>query len=412
MRDRSWLIDSPLANRNYAYFLAGAFVSSLGAWMQTVALGWTVLQLGNSGFLLGLLGFVQLAPVLVLGIPAGIIADRAPRRHFLLVTQGAAAALAIALAALTLRGYATVPVLLAIAAGNGIVNALNGPTWQAFIGELVGPEQLRRAIALNSARFNLTRIVGPAIGGWLLVRYGPGACFLVNAVSFVGVLGALSIIRTARRPPRGAARPTAGTLAVARNPRLRAVLLPAIGLTVLALPYANFLPAMARDVFGAGAGGLSTLLTATGIGAIVGAILSGQGPIARRPGQALAAFQVAAGLALAAFALAPGLALGVAAIGLFGVALIGYMATANATIQLAAEPGTEGRALALWMIVNSGLVPLGSLAIGAATEVWSPRAALGAAGLGCALCGLIAAYVAVRPRAAHPRATRHQPGTG
>ena len=251
----------------------------------------------------------------------------------------------------------------------------------------------------------------PAVGGWLLVRDGPGACFLVNAVSFVGVLGALSIIRTDRRPSRGAVGPTAGTLAVARNPRLRAVLLPAIGLTVLALPYANFLPAMARDVFGVGAGGLSTFLTATGIGAIIGAILSGQGFIARRPGQALAAFQVAAGLALAAFAWAPGFALGVVCIGLFGVALIGYMATANATIQLAAEPGTEGRALALWLIVNSGLVPLGSLAIGAATEVWSTRVALGAAGLGCAFCGLIAAYVAARPRSARSRVTRHQPDT-
>lgn len=409
MRGRAWLIDSPLANRDYTLFLGGAFVSSLGAWMQTVALGWTVLQLGNSGFLLGLLGFVQLAPVLVLGVPAGLIADRADRRRFLLVTQTAAAVLAAILAALTLLDYATVPALLAIATANGVVNALNGPTWQAFIKELVGLEQLRRAIALNAARFNLTRILGPAIGGWLLVRFGPGACFLVHALSFVGVLGALSTIRGGR-PAAVAARASGGILAVARNPRLRAVLLPAMGLTVLALPYANFLPAMARDVFGKGAGGLSTLLTATGIGAICGAILSGQQFIARQPGPALAMLQVGAGLALAAFAWAPSFVAAVVCIGLFGVALIGYLATANATIQLAAEPGTEGRALALWMIVNSGLVPLGSLAIGAATEIWSPRAALGVAGLGCALCGVAAAFAARRPRAARPRPAHRDAG--
>ena len=397
MRGGGWLRDSPLASRDYALFLAGAFVSSLGAWMQTVALGWTVLQLGNSSFLLGLLGFAQLAPALALSLPAGALADRADRRRVLLATQAAAAALAALLAVLVLRGAAGVPALLAVAAAQGAVNALNGPSWQAFIGELVRPEQLRRAVALNSARFNLTRVLGPALGGWLLVRAGPGACFLANAVSFAAVLAALAAIRPRRRPA-AAARPPGGALALLRHPGLRAVLLPAAGLTILALPYANFLPAMARDVFGAGAGGLSTLLTATGVGALGGAVLSGQRAIARRPGAALAALQVAAGLALAAFAGAPGLVVGAACLVLFGAALIGYLATANATIQLAAPRGTEGRALALWLIVNTGLVPLGSLAIGAAAGRWSPRVALGAAGLGCALCGLAAAFAARRAR--------------
>jgi MFS family permease len=295
---------SPLANRNYALFLIGAFVSSLGGWMQSVAMGWTVLQQGNSIFLLGLLGFVQTAPVLVLGVPAGSLADLADRRRVLLVTQTAAAALTSLLAILDWMGKASVVVLLVIATGNGIVAALNGPSWQAFIKELVGPEQLRRAIALNSARFNLTRILGPAIGGWLLVTAGAAACFTANAVSFLAVIAALLAIHTNRTPT---AAPTgrsgiAGTLEVARTPAVRAVLMPAIGLTVLALPYGAFLPAMARDVFQAGAGGLSALLTATGFGALVGAFISGLPAVARRPGRALAALQIAAGAALAAFA--------------------------------------------------------------------------------------------------------------
>lgn len=390
-----------LANRNYTLFLGGAFVSSLGSWMQMVALSWVVLQLGNSTFLLGVLGFVQLIPVLALGIPAGVLADRVDRRRFLLWVQGAATVLAIVLAGLQYAGLATVPVLLFLATANGVVNALNGPPWQAFIKELVGPEQLRRAIAINSARFNLTRIVGPSIGGWLLVSAGAGACFAANAVSYLAVLAALVAIRTTRREtavPRGIGTPTeASTRAVLRNPRLRAVLIPAIGLSILALPYGNFFPSMARDVFGRGPGGLSLLLTATGVGAVIGAFLSSLPIVARRPGRALAVMEIATGLTLAAFAWSPSFPLALICIVAFGAAVIGYLATAGATIQLATVPGTEGRALGLWMIVNSGLVPFGSLAIGALAEVIGVRGALGWGGIGCLLCG-VAASVVVRRR--------------
>ncbi len=398
MKSVGWRGGGPLANRNYAPFLLGAFISSLGGWMQMVALSWVVLQLGNSTFVLGLLGFVQFIPVLALGLPAGILADRVDRRRFLLGVQGTATALAVALAAVQIAGWATVPILLAFATANGVVNALNGPTWQAFIRELVGPEQLRQAIAINSARFNLTRIVGPAIGGWLLVTAGAGACFAANAISFLAVLGALTAIRPPRRvaPTDRAVRAAGGMGVVLRAPQLRAVLLPAIGLAILALPYSNFFPAMARDVFGRGAGGLSLLLTATGIGAVGGAIISGLPFVARRPGTALALLEIVTGGALTAFAWSPSFPIAIACIVAFGAAVIGYLATAGATLQLASPPGMEGRVLGLWMIVNSGLVPFGSLAIGALAEAVGVRGALGAAGLGCLLCGVLAAFTTRR----------------
>jgi MFS family permease len=346
---------------------------------------------------LGLLGFVQLIPVLALGLPAGILADRVDRRRYLLWVQGAATVLTAALAAVQLAGRATIPFLLLIATANGVVNALNGPTWQAFIRELVGPEQLRQAIAINSARFNLTRIVGPAIGGWLLVTAGAGVCFALNALSFLAVIGALFAIRTTKRPVATNQTATAAsTRAVLQNPQLRAVLFPAIGLAVLALPYSNFFPAMARDVFGRGAGGLSLLLTATGIGAVAGAIISGLSIVARRPGIALAVLEMVTGASLAAFAWSPSFYLAVLCIVAFGAAVIGYLATAGATIQLASPPGTEGRALGLWMIVNSGLVPFGSLGLGALAEFIGVRGALGIAGLGCLVCGIAAAIVTRR----------------
>lgn len=398
-----WLRKGPLANRNYTLFLVGAFVSSLGSWMQSVALGWTILQISNSTFVLGLLGFVQTAPVLVLGVPGGTLADRADRRTVLLITQSIAAALTVVLAVVQISGHATVAALLALALGTGVVNALNGPSWQAFIKEMVGPDQLRQAIAINSARFNLTRIAGPAVGGWLLVTAGAGACFTANAISFVAVIAAIAMIRTrAVRVPVSGVGGIAGTLAVAREPRIRSVLIPAIGLTVLALPYGSFLPAMARDVFQAGAGGLSLLLTATGVGAFIGAFVSGLPAVARAPGRALAALQIVTGIALAAFAFSPGIYPGMVAIALFGAALIAYLSTANATIQLAAAPGTEGRALGLWMIVNSGLVPIGSLVIGGLSDLFTVRFALGCAGAGCGLAGVAATY-------ANRRALRRRP---
>lgn len=404
----AWLNEGPLANRNYSLFLAGAFVSSLGSWMQVVAMGWLVLQLGNSAFLLGVLGFAQTAPVLLFGVYAGVLADRRDRRTVLLLTQGAATVLTILLTVLELRGAATVAALLLIAGGNGIVNALNGPAWQSFIKDLVGPEQLRRAIALNSGRFNLTRILGPALGGWLLVAYGAAACFAFNAISFLAVIVVLVLIRPGHAAPVSRlARSNASTLDVARNPAVRAVLLPAMGLAIFAMPYASFLPAMARDVFHAGAGGLSLLLTATGAGAVAGAAISGLARVGRQPGRSLALFQTVAGAALALFAIAPGLYGGIAAMVLFGVSLVAFMATAGATIQLAADPGTEGRALGLWMIVNTGVVPIGSLALGLIAELFTLRLALALAGIICGVTGLLAGYVNLR---AHPRNGRATSG--
>lgn len=385
--------DTPLANRNYVLFLLGAFISSLGSWMQVVALSWTALQLSHSSsFILGLLGFVSTAPILVLGVWAGEIADKKNRRHILITTQILALLLAGILTILQYSRHQTVFTILLIATLAGIVNAINGPSWQAFIKELVGPDQLRRAIAINSARFNLTRIFGPALGGWILVTSGAGACFAFNTISFIAVVIALLIVRghylSAPPPSRGQ---ITEILAIINNQEIRAALIPAIGLSVLALPYNSFLPQMAT-LFSQGAAGLSILLTTTGIGAVLGAMLSGTTLIARHPRQALGILQILAGLALAAFAWSHNFLMALFCIMIFGAAIIGFLAVAGATIQLAAAPGTEGRALGLWMIVNSGFVPFGSLAEGAIAEVIRIDNALGIAGAGNFICGIIAAY--------------------
>jgi predicted MFS family arabinose efflux permease len=393
-------------------FLCGAFISAMGSWMHMVAQGWTVLQLSDSAFVLGLLGFCQLAPVLLFGALGGSLADRVDRRRFLIQTQMVSATLAVTLAVLQYLGRTTIPILLGIAAANGLMNALNSPAWMSFIKELVGPEQLRQAVAINSARFNLSRIIGPAIGGWLLVSFGPAACFALYAASFIAIQGALFAIDSNRPATTSPVKRPSGVLVVAKNPQVRAVLIPALGLTILAMPYSNFLPAMARDVFRAGPQGLSILLTATGIGAIVGALLSGSSLIGRQPRHALAVLQIVAGCTLAAFAWSPSFWLGAICIVAFGAAMIGFMTTANATIQLSAEPGTEGRALGLWTIVNQGVVPLGSLGMGVATQLLGVRSAIGVGGLGCLACGLLAFAIAQRAQGIPAIARRRESTVG
>ena len=301
MRLPVWLRDSPLANWNYTLFLVGAF--GLGSSDAVCSAG---LDDPATGKFRLLARGARLRAAAGAGAGAAGWHDCRPtnRRMFLIWTQSALTVLAVILAALEYAGRASVAAILIVATLNGIANALNGRTWQAFIKELVGPEQLRRAIAVNSARFNLTRIVGPAIGGWLLVVAGAGACFAANAISFVAVIAALLAIRSNyQHPPRVTGKMPGGDYwSVARNPRILGVLIPAIGLSVLALPYANFFPAMARDVFHKDASGLSYLLTATGVGAVIGAAISGSSLVARHPARALAVLEIIAGIALAAFA--------------------------------------------------------------------------------------------------------------
>src|SRR5256885_749677 len=163
---------SLLINRNYTLFMIGSFVSATGSWIQTIALGWLVLDLGDSAFLLGLVGFARMIPLLLLSFPAGALADRFDRRKMLVISQWGATFTAAPLAIATWLGVASIPLIVALALIAGVFDAFAWPVWSVFIKDLVGPERLRTAVAVNSTRFNLTRIIGPAIGGVLLASFG------------------------------------------------------------------------------------------------------------------------------------------------------------------------------------------------------------------------------------------------
>ena len=378
-------------NRDYALFMLGSFISATGSWAQTVALGWIVLELGNSTFLLGLTSFASMVPILLLGFPAGAIADRYPRRTLLLAAQSALGVSWALLAAAAVFGFLSIPLILFLAVLGGLANALGWPVWSVFIKDLVGPEKLRFAVALNSARFNLTRIIGPAIAGIILATWGAAACLVAAAISIVPVLVALLMI-----PPKPIERRAAqdwlpalreGLVYAWREPLVRNLLLLTSLIGFLVFPYAAFLPAFARDYLGTGPEGLGFLLTAVGVGALAGAVFSGSGLAIGQSRAVIAVSATLTGLLLTATAFARSLEVAAVCLAVLGFTSIAYMAIANASVQLATRDDLVGRVMGLWTVVIAGFTPIGSLAIGAIAESVGLTAALAGAGVACALGG-------------------------
>ena len=193
-----------LINGNYALFMAGSFCSALGGWVQAVAIGWLVFDLTGSPFVLGLANFAQMSPLFFLGLIGGVLADRADRRIVLMIGLSVGTVAISILAGLTYMGLATVPIILLISLVLGLANAAVWPAWQPFIKELVPTERLREAIAFNSARFNLSRVLGPAFAGGLLASSGAAACLAVTAATSLTVVASTYAIR--RPAPLRAAR--------------------------------------------------------------------------------------------------------------------------------------------------------------------------------------------------------------
>ena len=389
-----------LINRNYALFMAGSFVSATGSWAQAVAIGWIVLDLGNSTFLLGLTTFASMIPLLILGFPAGAIVDRFDRRKLLFLSQGGTLVVTTLLAASAVLGVISIPLILGLALASGLCNAIAWPTWSVFIKDLVGPEHLRSAVAMNTARFNLTRVIGPAIAGVLLAKYGASACLVIAAVFSCGVLVALLGIRVPATV-LGPARDWLGSLRegleyVYRHITVRSLLIITGVMGFLALPLQSFLPAYARDVLGGGPETLGILLAAIGVGALGGAALSGSRLAARRPVPVMAALLVATGVALIALALSQRLETSLLTLAMVGAATIGYLSIANATVQLATREDIIGRVMGLWTVVNAGVSPLGALAIGAAAETTGLPATFAVAGVGCAMLGVAMLFLSRR----------------
>ena len=373
-----------LRARNYRLFLAGQVVSLTGTWVQTVAQAWLVLQLTGSGVAVGVATALQFLPLLVAGPWGGVVADRVDKRRALVAAATAMAVVSAVLAVVTATGVVRLWMVFVLALLMGCATVVEMPTRQAFVIEMVGPEEVANAVGLNSAAFNAARTVGPAVAGVLIVSVGIWPCFLVNTVTFAAVIAALVAMRPDelfRAPPvaRGQGQVRAGLRYVWGSTTLRSTLLLVAVVGTFGLNFTVVLPLMARFAFQGGARELGLLSSVMGAGSLVGALVTAARgrPSPRVLGGSCAAFGV---LTLAAAA-APTLAWEVGVLPLLGAATITFMATANSMLQLGSSPAMRGRVMALYALVFLGSTPIGGPIVGWVSEAFGPRAGLGLAGV-------------------------------
>lgn len=389
--------------RNYRLFAGGQIVSLTGTWAQRVAQSWLVLELSNdSGVALGIATALQFLPVLLFGLYGGVLADRYDKRRLLIGAQAAMGVLALVLAVLDLTGTVQLWHVYALAFGLGLASVVDTPVRQAFVSEMVGPDDLPNAVGLNSATFNSARIVGPAVAGIAIAAVGTGWVFAANALSYVAVLAGLHAIRTSELYPsqrlaRAKGQLREGLSYVRRRPEL---LIPMVLVFVIGTFGLNFeitLALVVKNVFRLDAGAYGLLTAFFAAGSLIGALAS-----ARRTGpprqRTLLGAAIVLGLLIIAVGLAPNLPVMAVLLVPTGIAALTFTTTTNSSLQLASAPQVRGRVMALYVLVFLGGKPVGGPLIGAIAEVFGPRSSLLVGGAVTALAGVVAAVALARSR--------------
>jgi MFS family permease len=378
----------------------GAVLSNTGTWMQTTAVAWHVLELTHSAFWVSFVSFAGTFPI-VLAPLGGVFADRLNRRRILLAAQAGMMTAALLLTILTAAGQATLAVVLTLTLAQGLGFGLSGPTWMAFIPSLVPPQDMVNAVALNSAQFNLARVIGPAVAGGLIPIVGVGPIFAVNTASFLAVLLAIWRIPMAAAPPRSGrsllAELRGGFAYVRRSPIIRSLVAAIAVVSFFAGPAQAILPVFASEVYGLGAGAYGALGAALGLGSVVGALAVGRGGnrVGRR---GVATSMVALGTLLVGFAVAPAFAAGLALLAGVGCAYLYMIAASNGRIQVEVDEAMRGRVMSLSMLAFGAPFPIGSLMAGLLVDRVGPTATVAGGASVCVAWGL--GMLARRARAA------------
>ncbi len=382
-----------LKHRDFRLFWAGQLVSLVGRWMQSVGQAWLVLELTGSALRLGILLALQFLPILLLSFPAGALADRLPKHRLLVLTQGTLALLALGLAALTWTGRVEYWHVVVLAALTGVANALDMPARQSLTVELVGKDDLVSAIALNSGVFNAARLVGPAVAGLLIARYGTAIAFFLNGVTYLPVVGALLAMRPAPLPRAGRAATLrteiADGLRYARgSPLVSLVLSLVLVVSVFTINHGVVVPLLAREVLREDAGGFGLLMAAVGAGALVGAALLAQFGRPRPPVALLVAAAVVVAVGLLLLAAVREFWLASAILFAVGLAQIVFLSGCNATLQVTVPDELRGRVMSFYALAFAGVSPIGAFLIGAIAQAGGAPAACaagGGLGLACVL---------------------------
>lgn len=399
-------------HRNFRLFWTGQLVSLIGTWMQVVAQSWLLLQLTNANPLaLGLLSVAQFMPVLLLGLFGGVLADALPKRLGLMATQSAAGVLALILGLLVLTNTVQIWHVFVLAGLLGIVNAFDMPIRQSFVVEMVGREDVANAVALNSAVFNGTRIIGPAIAGILIATINIAPCFLLNAVSYVAVVAGLFLMRTdeLRSPPASPlernVRSVVGQLAeglrYVRNTPTTFLAIAIVGVvSTVALNFQVLLPLLAEKVLGGGAATYGFLSSAAGIGSLAGALalaFSGKTSFQR-----LLVGAFAVGVSMVGLGLSRWLPLSLVMMATCGWGLISMAATTNTMIQLRTPDHLRGRVVSVYTTVFAGSTPVGGLFSGGLAATAGTPAAFLVAGVLSLLTVAAATYLRLRQSPERP----------
>jgi len=395
--------------RDFRVLWIGAFISTVGTWMQKVAQNWLVLTLTGSAFYLGLDAFLGELPILLFTLIGGVIADRHDRRHLLMGSQYVQMACAFTLAGLVYWdvGFRTgvtggdfqilrVWHILALSFVTGCAQAFGGPAYQSLVPSLIDKKDLPNAIALNSIQFNLARVVGPLLAG-VALTWGLTVCFGLNALSFVVVIVALMSLHVRHVPPATRQRLLdelqSGLSYVRHEGPLVALTALAFLTTFLGVPLLTFLPVIARDVFHQGVGRYSEMMAFSGAGAVSGALIVAWLGRFYRMGLTLLLVQIVFGLLVLAFATSRAIWLSEALLFFGGAALIMVFSLITSLVQLIAPNEMRGRVMSIYMVAFRGGMPLGSLASGYAASLTSAPAVLAANGV---LLAMLAVYFLAR----------------
>jgi MFS family permease len=383
------------AVRNYRLWFIGALFGNTGTWMQRVAQDWIVLTVfsDDNGLAVGVVTALQFGPTLVISPIGGLLADRLNRRRVYLITQAVQAVLSFALGALLLAGQMNLAGIYLFAVLTGLVAGFEAPFFQTFVGQLVGARLLANAVGLNSANFNVARMVGPAAAGLALAVWPAGWVFLANGLSFVFTVGAVSLMRPAEfksmpSAPRAKGQLRAGLSYVRRRSDILVVFVVIGVVSCFGLNSQLTMGVMARGVFDRQAGDYGVLGSLFAVGAVIGALLVAR---RRRPRVRLVlggtiAFAIASGVS----ALAPNYWSYAASGVLVGACTLTLITAANSTLQLSVPPQIRGRVLSIYMMVFIGATPIGAPAVGWIADAWGPRWSIGVGSIASLAIGLAA----------------------